>query len=145
VARRKLAAHLDSGQVTLRDLTVTELDDAFVAGSFDCVAACLVFSELSRLEQDFTLRQLGRLLTPAGLVVIADEVVPRSALGQVRYHAVRFPMLAITYVLTQTTTRPVSGLQERLQTSGFTTEATRTHAGSYEVLVGRRLAVGSHA
>jgi ubiquinone/menaquinone biosynthesis C-methylase UbiE len=121
IARQKAKEAGLEGQITLMEMSAIELDEKFEAGSFDTIMSSLVFSELSEDEQRFVLRQCLRLLVDSGRLVVADEVVPpwpRRAL----HLLMRLPLMVVTYVLTQTTTRAVSHLQAKIVDAGFRIE-----------------------
>ncbi len=96
-----------------------ELIDCFPPSSFDTIVSVLMFSELSAAEQGETLRQCHRLLAPGGQLVIADEVRAPTAARRVLQALVRAPLAALTYALTQTSTRAVRGLDEALTAAHF--------------------------
>ena len=108
-----------SGSVEWVELGAVEIGDRFGEASFDAVVSCLVFSELAPQEQAYVLRVARSRLKPGGKLVIADEALPPTAFGRVWYHLRRWPLAVVTYVLTQTTTRPVQHLAERVQEAGF--------------------------
>jgi len=93
--------------------------DGLEAGRFDLVTATLVFSELSPDEQTYALGQCHRLLKPGGALVLVDEVRPRSRIARCVHAFLRLPLLVVTYVLTQTTTRAVVDLEARVAAAGF--------------------------
>jgi len=118
VARRRV---IDAGlqdRVTLRQMGVAAMD-GLEAGRFDLVTATLVFSELSPDEQTYALGQCHRLLKPGGALVLVDEVRPRSRIARCVHAFLRLPLLVVTYVLTQTTTRAVVDLEARVAAAGF--------------------------
>jgi len=117
VARRRAAERgLD---VTWRQASAAEIEDIFGEASLDAIVSCLAFSELSDDEQKYVLRAARSRLAPDGVIVVADEVTPEG-LGGVFQRLTRLPVAAATYVLTQTTTRPVRNLVERMGAAGFT-------------------------
>jgi ubiquinone/menaquinone biosynthesis C-methylase UbiE len=96
----------------------------------------LVFSELSDDEQRFALRESSRVLTMDGEIIIADEVEPQSLLNKVLYHLIRFPMTVITYLFTQTTTRPLKNIEQKIIDAGFKVEhVSRYFLDSLELVV----------
>lgn len=107
------------GSVTWLELGAAEIEDRFPPRHFDAVTACLVLSEMDAEEQAYTLRVARTRLVPGGRLVIADEVLPRRALRRWLHRARRLPVAALTYLLTQTTTRPVASLAERVAEAGF--------------------------
>jgi ubiquinone/menaquinone biosynthesis C-methylase UbiE len=108
-----------AGQVTFRELGVVELDTAFEDASFDAVVSTLLFSELSEDEIDYALVECRRVLRPDGQLLVADEVLPDSALGRLGTFLLRLPFALLAFVLTQNTTRRVAGLRARIEKAGF--------------------------
>jgi ubiquinone/menaquinone biosynthesis C-methylase UbiE len=117
-ARRVREEGLDAS-VALRELGAVDLDTAFAEGSFDAVVSTLVFSELSDDEINYTLAECQRILRTGGQLLIADEVLPDSALGRAGTALLRLPFVLLAFVLTQNTTRRVAGLRERIEQAGF--------------------------
>ncbi len=107
------------GRLTVHEMAAVEIADRFPAQSFDAVAASLAFSEMSADEQQYVLEAVRRLLRPGGRLVIADEILPAGVLGRIAYACVRWPLAALTYVLTQTTTSAVRDLGRKVQAAGF--------------------------
>lgn len=93
--------------------------------SYDVVMSGLCFSELSEDELNYALREIKRILKSGGLLQIADEAVPKNPLKRVINWLVRFPLVIITYILTQTTTRAVRNLPEKVKKEGFIIESLR--------------------
>jgi ubiquinone/menaquinone biosynthesis C-methylase UbiE len=121
IARQKAKEAGLEHHVTLMEMSAIELDEKFEVESFDTIMSSLVFSEFSEDEQRFVLRQCPRLLVDGGRLVVTDEVVPpwpRRAL----HLLMRLPLMVITYVLTQTTTRAVANLQAKIVDAGFRIE-----------------------
>ena len=54
---------------------------------------------------------------------MADEAVPRGVWKRLLHKAVRFPLAALTYLLTQTTTRSLKRLPDEVQRAGFVIES----------------------
>jgi demethylmenaquinone methyltransferase/2-methoxy-6-polyprenyl-1,4-benzoquinol methylase len=121
IARQKAKEAGLEDHITLMEMSAIELDEKFEAGSFDTIMSSLAFSELSEDEQRFVLRQCPRLLVDGGRLAVTDEVVPpwpRRAL----HLLVRLPLMVVTYILTQTTTRAVTQLQAKIVDAGFRIE-----------------------
>ncbi len=113
--------------------------DSLEANSFDAVVSTLVFSELSTDERRFALEQSLRVLRDDGRLVLADEVLPRSAAGRTLHAMVRAPMLALTYLVTSTGTKPIPDLAEEVQQAGFTLDQeTRSHGDSFALVLAHR-------
>ena len=106
-------------RVALKELSAVDLDTAFQSEVFDTVVSSLVFSELSDDEIAYCLTECWRILRPGGQLLIADEVLPVSTLGQIGTFLLRLPFVIAAFVLTQTTTRRVVGLEARIARAGF--------------------------
>ena len=106
-------------RVELKELGAVDLDTAFRSEGFDAVVSVLVFSELSDEEIEYTLAECWRILRPGGQLLVADEVQPQSVLGQIGTFVLRLPFALAAYVATQTTTRQLAGLEERIVRAGF--------------------------
>ena len=105
-------------RVALRQLGVAELE-GLADGRFGVVASVLVFSELSSDEIDYALAEARRLLRPGGRLLVADEIVPESAVGRLLSSVLRLPFVVLAYVLAQTTTHRVRDLEGRVSAAGF--------------------------
>ena len=106
-------------RVVLRELGAVDLDTGFESEDFDTVISVLVFSELSDDELEYALAESWRIMRPDGRLVIADEVLPESRLGQIGTFLIRLPFVLAAYALTQTATRRVAGLERRIARAGF--------------------------
>lgn len=138
VARGKVETAGLAGRVELIEMGVSGMD-RFADESFDLVLSTLVFSELSHDERSYVLRHALRVLRCGGRLAIADEVRP-AALGKRLLHgAVRLPLLAVTFALTQTSTRPVEGLPGLVREAGFRVETEeRSALESFLYMVARK-------
>ncbi len=124
IAGKKIEEVALTHRVELCEMGVAELDTE-AAESYDAVMAGLCFSELSEDELCYALREIMRILKPGGLLLIADEVVPRNPLKRVITLLIRLPLLLIAYLLTQTTTRAIKNLPEKVEGAGFIMESMR--------------------
>ncbi len=112
-----------------------ELIDHFQPASFDTIVSVLLFSELAEGEQIETLRQCHLLLRPGGQLIVADEVCAPTFARRTIQSLVRFPLAAITYALTQTSTGAVRGLDEKINTAHFAiVRRESNHSGSFVIL-----------
>lgn len=137
VARAKALPAGALGAVSWLELGAAEIEDDFPAESFDAVTACLVFSEMGADEQAYVLRAMYSRLVRGGRVVVADEVEPSSAASRALHRLRRLPAAALTYLLTQTTTRPAAGLVDRLSAAGFVSiEEERRWGDSFAIAWG---------
>jgi ubiquinone/menaquinone biosynthesis C-methylase UbiE len=138
VARSKTLPFGARGTVEWLQLSAAEVEDRFEPSSFDGITACLVFSELSPDEQAYVLGACLTRLQPGGHLVLADEVVPASMMHRVVHRLVRTGLAVVTYLLTQTTTRPVGGLVESVRAAGYVdVDETRPWA-DFAIVSGRR-------
>ncbi|MFQ5513264.1 MAG: corrinoid protein-associated methyltransferase CpaM [Myxococcota bacterium] len=141
-ARERVRAAGLEARVELVEMGVAELDRE-ERESYDVVVSGLCFSELSPDEQRYALRQVARLLRADGLLLVADEVRPSGPVARAAQRLLRAPLVAITYLITQQTTHPVSGLPERIAESGLRIESQRSSAlGGFIEIVARRAGAG---
>jgi len=112
--------------------------DGLPSGHFDAVVSTLVFSELSDQERRFALMHAKRVLRPEGIIAIADEVVPRKALQKFLQALFRIPLLALTYLVSRTSTHPIADLSEELQSAGFKIhKEMRMQGDAFALVIGR--------
>jgi len=107
------------GQVTFIQLAAAEIEDRFPEEAFDAVVSCLAFSEMSAEQRAYALKTAHTRLRPGGELLVADEVAPTGGVRRAWYRLRRAPLSALTYLLTQTTTRPVAGLADAVRAVGF--------------------------
>ncbi len=139
IARAKVAAAGLEDRVELREMSAVDLDVEFSAQTFDVVVSSLVFSELSDDERRFTLGECRRLLRDGGRLVVADEAVPRSWSLRLLSRVLRFPLVVLTYVLTQTTTQALADLEGTIADAGFAVRRVeRILLGGLEVVVAEK-------
>ncbi len=119
VARSKPLPFASRGSVEWFQVGVAEIEDRFEAATFDAITACLLMSELSPEEQRYTLAIALSRLAPGGRIVLADEVLPGSRAQRLLYRLTRLPLAIITWAMSQSSTRPVTGLVSLLHESGF--------------------------
>jgi ubiquinone/menaquinone biosynthesis C-methylase UbiE len=119
IARRKVAERNLSDRIQLREMAAIEMDKNFDDETFDRIVATLVFSEFYLEEQKYVLREAYRILSPGGLIIIADEVRSNSPWKRVLHLLIRVPLMVITYVLTQASTKALKGIEVALTDTGF--------------------------
>ena len=68
--------------IILSEMGVAELGNE-KSKSYDVVMSGLCFSELTESELIFTLKEINRVLKPSGLLLVADEVRPKSILKRI--------------------------------------------------------------
>jgi len=139
VARAKTAETKTGGRIEWIELGAAEIEDRFGESAFDAAVSCLCFSEMSIEEQAYALRVLHSRIKPGGMLVIADETIPETFGGRLWYRLRRWPLLLFTYVLTQTTTRPVTRLADRIRAAGFErVEETRPWSDDFTIFTASR-------
>lgn len=112
---------------------VAEIADKINEG-LDAAVSCLTFSELTPNEQTYTLSTAYSFLKPGGAIVIADEVVPENAFHRFRSRLMSIPLVVVTYILTQNTTRPINNPTPLLQKAGFANIETTSMWSSFEII-----------
>jgi len=119
IARAKPVPPGQGGDIEWIELGLAEIEDRFGEAHFDAIVSCLVFSELSPDEQAYALDIARSRLVSGGRLVVADETLPSSRPRRLWYRMRRLPLVLGTYVLTQTSTRPVDHLADRIRHAGF--------------------------
>jgi len=138
IARQKIEQSGFSDRVEFQELGIAELDGE-PSESYDAVMSGLCFSELSDDELNYGLSQINRILKPGGMLLIADEVRPQNRIKKIIYWLMRMPMVAITYLITQTTTHAVSALPQKVERAGFRIEQIRSNKlGSFMELIAKK-------
>lgn len=116
------------------DIGVAEMRNRFEEKTMDACVSCLAFSELSSEEQSYAISAAYSILKPGGVLIIADEVTPRSFARRVVHALTQAPIRFLAYILTQSTTRPVDDLTPKLRHAEFTDiEITRTWGDSFMI------------
>lgn len=100
-------------------LPVVEMDTEFLEESFDKVIAILSLSEMYENEQDFCLRQIYRVLKPEGQFIIVDETIPRKWWKKILYFAIRVPLVFITFLFTNLSTKSLKNINNHLKENNF--------------------------
>ena len=129
IARQRVEQAGATGRVTFCEQSVVELDSE-PAANYDVVMSGLCFSELSDDELCFGLGQVYRILKPGGILLLADEVRPDHPLKRLFYWLMRLPMVIITWLLTQTSTRAISHLPAKVAAAGFQIDSVRLNRTS---------------
>jgi len=124
IAQKRIDEAGLSQQTELREMGVAELGGE-APESYDAVMSGLCFSELSDNELDYTLRETYRILKPGGLILFAVETIPQGIHKKLLHWLIKVPLIVITYVVTQTTTRAVKHLPEKVEDAGFLIDAIR--------------------
>jgi demethylmenaquinone methyltransferase/2-methoxy-6-polyprenyl-1,4-benzoquinol methylase len=138
IAQQRIRDASLASNVELCEMGVAELGSE-EAESYDVVMSGLCFSELTEGELIYTLRETMRILRPGGHLLIADETGPENVAKRLFNWLARLPLVIVTYVVTQTTTRAVRGLPEKVERAGFLVESIRLNKiASFIELVGKK-------
>ena len=143
IARERVEKMSLQKQVKLEEKGVAELGNESEE-SYNAVVSGLCFSELSEDELSFALKEINRVLKPGGLILVADEARPETRLKRCLNWILRTLLVIITWIVTQTTTRAVRGLPEKVRTAGFKIQSVgynRMH--SFIELVGQKTGGGN--
>lgn len=140
VAGERIETERLAGKLDVWEMGVDAMD-SLPDGAYDAVVSVLVFSELAEDERRFALRHAFRTLKPGGQLVIADEVVPRTG-GRKALHALfRLPLVAATYLIARSSSRPVEDLAGEISRAGFAIQnEERSHGDAFAVVIARRTA-----
>ena len=122
IAQKRAAEANLAKNMELCEMGVAELGGE-ESESYDVVMSGLCLSELGEDELRYTLREAKRILKPGGILLIADEVRPKSISKMILNWLIRFPLVVITYLITQTTTKAVRDLPEKVQEAGLVIES----------------------
>jgi len=143
IARKRFEIDDLKGKGTFHHAAVTELDNLFAGNSFDLITTTLVFSELHTEERYWALREFARILKPAGVLALADEVIPRSFPKRLIHFVVRWPLAVVTYLIAQFGTRVIADMVSEISTAGFEVLGEkRSLLDSFAVVYARKPAGG---
>jgi len=138
MARDRIESEGLAGQLECLEMGVEGMD-GLPDRAYGAVVSTLVLSELSEDERRFALRHALRVLAPGGILVLADEVVPRSRGRRLAHGIARAPLLTATYLVAGATTRPLSDLAGEVNAAGFVLQKEeRSHGDAFALLVARR-------
>ncbi len=132
------AARRNAPEADFIHMTATEIN-GFGEERFDRIVATLSFSELTEDEFDLVLRACTAVLKPGGKLVVADEVLPRRWWNRLLASLIRWPLAAITFLLTQNTTHALRMFEERLGRAGFEVASRKDYLfGTLALVVAER-------
>ncbi len=138
VARKRVSEAGLIQNIDFYEMGVAELESE-EHGSYDVVTSGLCLSELTEEELTYTLKEVKRILKPGGLLLVADEVKPKNTLKRIIYWLIRFPLVAVTYLIAQATTKPVEDLLEKIEESGLIIESVKLNKlENFMVVVARK-------
>ena len=125
-------------RIKLMQKSAAEMDE-FSDESFDIITSTLVFSELFPYEQKYVLANAFQVLKPGGTLILADEVVPRRRINRLAHGIISIPLKLITYLITQTSTRALHDMQEKIEEAGFLIEEiVEYQLGAFRIVVARK-------
>lgn len=124
IARKRASGAGLAENIELCEMGVAELGEED-SESYHAVTSGLCFSELTEGELVYTLKEVSRILKPGGMLLVADEVKPESVLKRALSWLIRIPLVLITYLITQTTTRAVRNLPARIEEAGLKIRSVR--------------------
>jgi cyclopropane fatty-acyl-phospholipid synthase-like methyltransferase len=135
-AQERIAARNLEDRFSARLMGVDGMD-GLASDTYDAVCSTLVFSELTDDERRFALKHAARALKQGGLLVIADEVVPRNAVRRFIHSLLRAPLVIITYLVSTASTSPLKDLPGDMTAAGFVVEKEiKSRGGSTAIVVG---------
>ncbi|MHA1766377.1 MAG: corrinoid protein-associated methyltransferase CpaM [Promethearchaeota archaeon] len=102
-----------------KHLNIVEMDTEFPDCIFDKVIAILSISEMYINERAFCLKQISRVLKPEGEFIIVDEMIPRKIWQKLLYYAIRIPLVFLTYIITNLSTKSLEDIYELLEDYNF--------------------------
>jgi ubiquinone/menaquinone biosynthesis C-methylase UbiE len=117
LARAKLAS-VSAERLALVESTASEIDD-MPEGHFDAVAASFSLCEMSHSERHYVLTHARRCLAPGGVVVVGDELRPRSRVLAALHALLRVPQALLGWLMTGSVSRPIAALDRELREAGF--------------------------
>jgi demethylmenaquinone methyltransferase/2-methoxy-6-polyprenyl-1,4-benzoquinol methylase len=145
LARRRSESEALHGRLRVWQMGVEGMD-GLPGAAQDAVVATLVLSELSGDERRYTLSHAARVLRPGGLLVLADEVVPRSAGRRLVQRLARAPQAAATYLVSRAGSRPLRDPAAQVRQAGLSPQREeRSQGDRFSLLVARRPLPGEGA
>jgi len=137
VAEKRIVDEGLTGRLSVRPMGVDGLD-RLPDRTYDSVVATLVLSELSDDERRFAIKNAARVLKPGGRLVVADEVIPRGKVRRILQALLRWPVLALTYVVARASTRPLNNLTGEVAAAGLVVDKEiRSHGDAFALVVAR--------
>jgi demethylmenaquinone methyltransferase/2-methoxy-6-polyprenyl-1,4-benzoquinol methylase len=126
IAKRRTEELEVKDNIEFFEMGVAEMD-RFEDNSFDMIMSGLCFSELSDDEISFTLKQIERTLSDKGKFLLADEIKSISIVKRIINWILRIPLVIITYILTQTTSRALKDIEKKIEETGLIIESRKSN------------------
>ena len=131
-------ARVNTPEAEFFHLTATEID-MLGHERFDRIVATLSLSELTPPELELWLSLAVGALKPGGTVIIADEIRQLQWWRRALAACVRWPLAALTFALTRSGTRALSGLEPGLTRVGLQVRHREFHLlGTLALIVARK-------
>ena len=111
--KKKAKAAGVENQIDFVEKGIAELDTE-PTETYDLVISSFCFSELNIEEQKYAVENIIRILVKGGYFILADEMYPKKIYKRIFYWLIRFPLLVITFILTQQTTSPLKNIEQLL-------------------------------
>lgn len=135
VSRKKVEETGLGDRIEFLEIGVAEITTGLKDRKFDACVSCLAFSELTDEEQSYAISTAYSILKPDGVMIIADDAEPMSRLNRLWHRITQAPVRALSYLLTQTLTRPLRDISTDLAKTGFTgIEETRMWNDSFVII-----------
>ncbi|MFW9830012.1 MAG: corrinoid protein-associated methyltransferase CpaM [Candidatus Thorarchaeota archaeon] len=119
VAKKNIKLEGLTNRIQIIKMPVIDLDEKFSDKSFDKITAILIFSELYQAEQDFCLNHINRMLKDEGEFILVDEVKPKKIWKKIIYFFIKIPLVIITYLKSNLTTKYLKDIEEKLEDHNF--------------------------
>lgn len=130
-ASRRIKKEDVEEHVDLQRIDAVMIDELFEPQSFDLIVSSLALSEMSERGRRHLLKSARKLLAHDGKLAVLDEVKPASGGSRLLFNIVRAPLQLLTWLLTRTTTHPLTNFEGVLTNSGFDWDLLSTEmAGS---------------
>ncbi len=126
IAKKRIIELDAKGKIEFLEMGVAEMDK-FENNSFDVIMSGLCFSELSEDEISFTLNQIKQKLRSTGIFLLVDEIKSRSIIKRIINSILRIPLVIVTYILTQTTSKALKNIEKRITDSGLIIQSRKSN------------------
>ncbi len=138
VARTRVEKANVSQNIEFHEMGVAELEIE-KDECYDVVMSGLCFSELSEDEIQFALREIGRILIPGGLLLVADEVQPEKIFKKFAHQVIRFFLSIVVFLFAGSRTKALERFPDRVKDSGLGIVSRRLNRGeNFLELVARK-------
>ena len=126
IAKKRTEEYEVKDKIEFLEMGVAEMDH-FENDSFDVIMSGLCFSELSEDEISFALKQVERVLKNEGKFLLIDEIRSKSIIKRIINVLFRIPLVILTYILTQTTSRALKNIENKIIDSGFIIQSRKSN------------------